>query len=164
MSNTNTDSQGDSGSMKVELLKSGVEIAMTAYDEALRPRAKEVGKTLETLGKTVNVALSPLCGLVWSWEQIEDYVSVTIERKLKERAVPRERITTPDPDVAVPALEALRYSKLRENYANLLATAMDSATARDAHPSFVEILKQLTPDEARILEYLPRRGPARTPS
>jgi hypothetical protein len=35
---------------------------------------------------------------------------------------------------------------------------MDSLHAVDAHPAFVEILKQLTPDEAKILEFLPRVG------
>lgn len=104
------------------------------------------------------MVLSPLRGLVWSWEKIENYVSQTIERKLNERKVPKERIQTPDLDVAVPALEALRYSKLRENFANLLATSMDSATSKQAHPAFVEILKQLTLDEAKILEFLPNVG------
>jgi len=60
--------------------------------------------------------------------------------------------------VAVPAIEALRYTKLKEQYANLIATSMDSATAVEAHPAFVEILKQLTPDEAKILQFFPRIG------
>jgi hypothetical protein len=36
-------------------------------------------------------------------------------------------------------------------YANLLATAMNTETASKAHPAFVSIIGQLTPDEARIL-------------
>jgi hypothetical protein len=112
------------------------------------------GKALGTLSRTVNIALAPLRGLVW--DEIEEWLSATIERKLEERGVPKERITTPNPDVAVPAIEALRYTTLREQYANLLATSMDSATALEAHPAFVEILKQLTPDEAKILQFLPR--------
>jgi Abortive infection alpha len=46
-------------------------------------------------------------------------------------------------------------------YANLLATAMDANRVREAHPAFVEIIRQLTPDEARIVglfketEYFP---------
>ncbi|MCP3959060.1 MAG: DUF4393 domain-containing protein [bacterium] len=148
----------DTESTSGELIKAGVEVVKTAYDDALQPLAKETGKALGTLGKTVNLALSPLRGLVWSWEQIEDYVSTTVERKLQERKVPDERVQTPDPDIAVPALSALRYSKLREHYAELLATAMDSADANEAHPAFVEILRQLTPDEARIVQALPEVG------
>ena len=145
-------------STKGELIKAGAEVVKTAYDDALQPIARETGKALGTLGRTINVALFPLRGLVWSWEQIESYVSETIERKLNERKVPKERIQTPNPDIAVPALETLRYSKLRENFANLLATSMDTETALDAHPAFVEILKQLTPDEAKLLQYLPPKG------
>jgi hypothetical protein len=36
-------------------------------------------------------------------------------------------------------------------YANLLAASMDIRTASGAHPAFVEIIRQLTPDEARIV-------------
>jgi hypothetical protein len=145
-----------------ELMKAGVDVAVEAvklaYDDALKPLAVEVGKALGTVGKTVNMALAPLRGLVWSWEKIEGYVLQNAERILNERGVPGESIGTPDPDIAVPALEALRYSKLRENYVKLLATAMDTTTSAQAHPAFVEVLKQLSPDEARILEYLPRVG------
>lgn len=141
-----------------ELIKAGVELVKMAYDDALKPVSKETGKALGTLGKTVNVALAPLRGLVWSWEKIEEYLGEAVERKLAQRKVPADRITTPDPDIAVPALQALTYSKLRENYANLIATAMDKKTAGDAHPAFVEILKQLTSDEAKILEFLPIVG------
>ena len=117
-----------------ELIKAGVELVKTAYDDALKPIAKEAGKALGTLGKAVNLVLSPLRGLVWSWEKIEGYLGQTIERILEERGVPSDRVRTPDPDVAVPAIEALRYSKLRENYAKLLATSMDADTANEAHP------------------------------
>jgi Abortive infection alpha len=108
-----------------ELVKGAVEVVKTAYGDAVQPMAHEVGKALGTVGRTVNVALSPLRGLVWGWEQIEQFVKAKVEAKLNERKVPTDRIVTPDPDVAVPALEAMRYSKLRENYAGLIATAMD---------------------------------------
>lgn len=141
-----------------ELIKAGVELVKMTYDDALKPVSTETGKALGTLGKSVNVALAPLRGLVWSWEKIEQYLVETVERKLSERNVSADRITTPDPDIAVPAVQALTYSKLRENYANLIATAMDRRTAGDAHPAYVEILKQLTFDETKILEFLPVMG------
>lgn len=140
------------------LIEAGVAVVKVAYDDALKPVSKQVGKALETLGKSINVALSPLRGMVWGWEKIEEYLTITVERKLQERQVSHDHVKTPDPDIAVPAMEALRYTKLRENYANLIATAMNDQTANDAHPSFVEILKQLTPDEAKMLEYLPNVG------
>jgi hypothetical protein len=131
--------------------------APTNQNAVLSP-ADEIDMTLKSMGQTVTAALTPLGALIWNWETIEEYVKTTVERILRERQVPSERIQTPSPDVAVPALEAIRYSKLREQYAMLLATSMDKEAASFAHPAFVEILKQLTPDEARILRFLPKKG------
>lgn len=103
-------------------------------------------------------ALLPLTSLIWDWVKIEEFVRTSVEKILSERQVPPEHIQSPDPDVAIPTVEALRYSKLHYNYAALLATSMDKETANNAHPAFAEILKQLTPDEARILRFLPRVG------
>lgn len=36
-------------------------------------------------------------------------------------------------------------------FANLIANSIDSTTAKNVHPAFVEILKNLSPEEARIL-------------
>ncbi len=47
----------------------------------------------------------------------------------------------------------LVIAQLREMFANLLASAMNSDVSNDVHPSFVEIIKQLSPDEAKILKY-----------
>lgn len=141
-----------------ELIKASAEVIKTIYDDALKPVSTETGKALGTIGRTVNVALSPLRGFVWSWDQIESWLTETVTRKLEERKVSKDRIKTPDPDVAIPAIEAMRYTQLKEQYANLLATAMDSASSQEVHPSFVEILKQLTPDEAKIISFLPSHG------
>ena len=137
-----------------ELIKAGLEVVKIAYSDAVQPLAIETGRALGTIGKTVNIALTPLRGFVWGSEKIESYITSAVEDRLERRGVPAENVVTPNPDVAVPAFEALRYSKLRENFANLLATAMNSESADVAHPAFVEILKQLTMDEAKILRIL----------
>ena len=113
--------------------------AAPIYDDAIQPAAKEIGKSLETVAKAVNVALSPVSALVWGYDQIEEFVSTNVAEKLKK--IPNERIITPDIMIAGPTLEALRYAghkeTLREMYANLLATSLDSEVATFAHPSFV---------------------------
>jgi hypothetical protein len=40
---------------------------------------------------------------------------------------------------------------LKELYLSLLASAMDGRVSADAHPGFVEIIRQLTSEEARLL-------------
>jgi hypothetical protein len=124
------------------------------YEDALQPAARQVGKNLETVTKVITLALAPLAMIIWGYEKIRDYLEPALAERLKY--VPPDRITTPSPNVAGPAIEALRFTAhndtLREMYANLLATAMDSSVAASAHPSFVEVLKQLTSDEVKIME------------
>jgi len=140
---------------KKALIESGTEIIKEAYEDAFKPPAKEIGKALGTIGKGVNVALAPVRGVVWGWEQIEEYIKTKVTEKLEKKGIKEEDIITPDPDIAVPTIEAMRYSKLKNECANLLATSMTKSEAYNVHPSFVEILKQLTPDEVKVLNQLP---------
>lgn len=132
----------------------GLVKAIPVYEDALQPAAKELGKTFETVVKTINLALAPLSGTIWAFEKIKDYVSDSLARKLSN--VKSENIITPDIMVVGPAFEALRYSGqnkiLRELYANLIANSMDKETVEMAHPSFVEIIKNLTSEEALIIQ------------
>ena len=43
--------------------------------------------------------------------------------------------------------------ELQEMFATLIATSMDTRTSGLAHPGYVEVIKQLTPDEARIVRH-----------
>jgi Abortive infection alpha len=69
--------------------------------------------------------------------------------------VPDENLITPPASVAVPALQGLSYTfeepNLKELYLNLLATASDDRRADQAHPVFAEIIKQLAPNETKLL-------------
>ena len=120
------------------------------YQDLAQPAVQEVGSALRD---AVRTALAPLRAFIWGFDKISDYLEQAIEQRLAKLSP--DQIVTPNPMVAGPAIEALRFAGhepiLREMYANLLATAMDANRVRDAHPAFVEIIRQLTPDEARIV-------------
>lgn len=128
--------------------------AIPVYQDTLQPAAKQIGNTLETASKLVNIALFPVRGLVWGYEKIENFVISSVSEKLKN--VPEENIVTPPASIAGPAFEALRFSgedvNLRELYTNLLASAMDSSTQHFVHPAYIEILKNICSDEALLLQ------------
>jgi hypothetical protein len=129
--------------------------AATDFGEEIRPLGRELGRATV---RTVRALLKPLSGLVWGFEQIEDWVSETVASKLQ--AVPSERRVEPRLMLAGPLLESMKYCgsepHLRDLFANLLVTSMDAARATNAHPAFVEMIKQLSPDEARILHAIAR--------
>jgi hypothetical protein len=131
----------------------GVAKAVPVYQDVIQPAAQEFGHALQTVAKTIHIALAPVSALVWGYDQVKEFVSTKVADRLKN--VPPENIVTPKPNIAGPALESLRYTghepSLSELYANLLAAAMDKSSAEGAHPAFVEIIKQLTPDEAKLV-------------
>ncbi|MBU0509097.1 DUF4393 domain-containing protein [bacterium] len=133
----------------------GLAEAFPVYQDLLQPSVCEVGTTLH---KTVKAALVPIHAIVWSCERVAGFIESKVTEKLAK--VPPDRIITPSPLVAGPAIEALRFAgvdeNLREMFATLLATSMDSRTAVAAHPCFVEIIKNLSPDEAKIIHLFAR--------
>ncbi|HJR99976.1 MAG TPA: hypothetical protein VJ780_03490, partial [Flavobacterium sp.] len=81
----------------------GLVKAIPVYQDTLQPAAKEVGKTLGTVAKVVNIALAPITALVWGYDRIEDFISTRVAEKLKN--IPEENIITPPASVVGPAVE-----------------------------------------------------------
>jgi hypothetical protein len=137
----------------------GLAKAVPVYNDAIQPAAKEVGKALGTVTKTVNIALAPIKALIWGYDKIETFVNNKVSEKLSE--IPEERIITPPPEVVGPALESLRFTghqeELRNLFANLIANSMDSVTLKNAHPGFVEVIKNLSSEDAKILKLFTQR-------
>jgi len=152
----------ENGGLIGETAKAVAELAKSVpiYQDAIQPAAKEAGKSLHLVTRAVNAALTPVEGLVWGVEKIRDFVRERVAAKLSN--VPPDEVQEPKPHIAVPAIEALRYtgaeSDLAELYANLLATSMDKATAYRAHPAFVDMIKNMSPDEAKIMRFLALSG------
>jgi len=149
-----SENDDDSTLEKAKALNIGA-VVPELYKDAVSPAAKEIGKGLKTVAQAANIALRPVAGLVWGYEKIEDYVISELPKKLSKRG--GDEIISPEPHLAGPLLESLKYTgykdSLREMYLNLLATSMDKDTAEKAHPSFVEIIRQLSSDEAKLLSH-----------
>src|SRR5258705_4181549 len=86
----------------------GIVEAVPVYQDVVQPAAREVGKGLQTVAKTIHIALAPLAALVWGYEHMSDFLGEALTKRLKN--VPPDRIITPQTTVAGPALEALKYA------------------------------------------------------
>ena len=110
----------------------------------------------DRIPRAINAALSPLR----QWIAQREYNVAETEKLLAKKLenIEPEKIVSPEPYVAVPALQAISYSmnsdELRELYANLLAKSMCIDTKNSVHPSFVEIIRQMSPlDAATSVSY-----------
>lgn len=93
------------------------------------------------------------------YPQLRDEALVELNKLVTEKlnSVSQDCIIPPKPGIAVPALQNASITEeqdIRELYANLLANSMNKVVKHGVHPGFVEIIRQLSPDEAKILRYM----------
>lgn len=141
-------------------LKSVTETFPEIYDDALKPAAKETGKTLSLIPRAINAALAPL----QKWIAQREYSVKEVEKLLTQKLenVDVNKIVSPDAYVAVPALQAISYcmssKELYDLFSNLLSKSMHSDYKERVHPAFVEILKQFSPNDALVLKEIFNSG------
>lgn len=144
---------------KKELLEQTKGVAVEVYKDLGRPVIKPIGEILGFLPRTLKLTLS-------GWEKWlingEESLKMTAEAiAAKVKAIPQEKLVEPEPYVAIPAIQQISYcqnsEELRDLYANLLTASMNADIKWQVHPSFVDIIKQLTPDEAKYLKFLPNQ-------
>lgn len=134
-----------------EILSEIKAVTPEIYKDIAKPAAQEVGNVA---GRTVKALLSPIRGMLWGWEKIEEMIEESIQKRLEN--IPNQHRKTPEPEIAVPAIEALRYTAqnetLREMYLNLIGNSMDDRKSKVVHPSFVELIKQMNSLDAKLFD------------
>lgn len=103
--------------------------------------------------ETIRTLLTPFRDMVWDYDKVLSQLEESLAIKLS--AVPEEKYQKPAAYIAIPTLEASRYAAdsedLKNLYVNIMGNAMHADNAAAVHPSYIDIVKSLTPDEARLL-------------
>jgi len=151
---------GDSMTDPLKEAKDGVvtEVIKAATEN---PQVREAGANLSqaalTITKTINNALLPLAALNFAVEKARTYFAERFQAELltKAAAIPVDEVVEPKASIAGPALQGLAFAheepNLKDMYLSLLTTAMDGRVTGNAHPAFVEVIRQLESEEARLL-------------
>lgn len=132
------------------------ELIKPVYDDLAHPAMMEGGKALGRIPRAINAAFSRLDKWILKKEYSIKETELLLEQKLQNIA--SEKIVPPEPYVAVPALQAISYSmdsaELRNLYANLLARSINVDEKEKVHPSFVEIIKGLSPIDCKVFNFI----------
>lgn len=132
------------------------EISKDTYNDVAKPVLKPAGELIGLIPRAIKAALAPLERWILKKEYNVAETKKLLEQKLEQ--VSPDLIESPEPHIAIPAMQYISYcmdnDKLRDMYASLLANSMNKVVKNGVHPSFVEIIKQLSPDEAKILDYM----------
>ncbi|RKE24374.1 uncharacterized protein DUF4393 [Paraburkholderia sp. BL23I1N1] len=113
-----------------------------------------------TLTRAVNNVLLPIAAVNFGFEKAKRYFESRFAKDLEEKTadIPAEELVEPKASIAGPALQGLAFTHeepdLKAMYLSLLSTAMDKRKNGNAHPAFVELIKQIDPNEVGWLRPL----------
>lgn len=142
-----------------DFIKIGKEVIPNIYDDGAKPAIREIGQFIARPLKLINTLFQPLDIWLLNKEYNIEKTKILLAERLQH--VKPEELVSPEPHVAIPAIIALSYSmdseELRNLYANLLSKAMVLEMKDKVHPSFVEIIKQLSPIDAIVFKEIMER-------
>lgn len=122
------------------------------YSDLASPSVQQVGKALGTVFGLLN---RPLTSLEYGNARRERVLAQNLIRlDSKIAAIAADSVVEIPPEVGVPIVEKLFYvsdDELVNLYTNLLKCAATDELSRFAHPSFVNVVLNLSPDEAKLL-------------
>lgn len=136
------------------------ELVKPIYRDLAQPGVQAIGKALGTIGGVVNAALYPVSLLNAKAEfllkrNIEKY------RILMESQNPENVIEAPV-EISIPVVQKLAQTQNEELvrlYLELLASASLSDRVHTAHPAFVQVIANMGPDEAKLIEHFRSTNP-----
>lgn len=132
------------------------EVAKKAYDDALSSPIKEASGMATDILKGLRLFTAPFAMMANFRERLLE----TLEECRQK--VPVERQVECPPEIAGPVIEKLRFlapeNELRQLFLNLLSASIDRERQSKAHPSFVNIIGQLSRDEALLLKAIAHWG------
>lgn len=149
--------------MEPEIVKTTIpplkDLLPEVYGDALKPGMKAVG---HAVGDALELCLLPIIALGY----IPKVAKACLEKHLhsfeeKLNMIPEEKKADIHPQISIPVIQKLLYTTndtIADLFINLLASSANIDMCSNAHPGFVEIISQISPDEAKIIKYLKGRN------
>ncbi|OME86941.1 hypothetical protein BK120_08435 [Paenibacillus sp. FSL A5-0031] len=125
------------------------------YEDIAQPSARKIGLALETL---TEFGYSLTLPIKLRSEKARLNFEKSIKLMAEELSTTSENDIIPSPsEISVPIMEQLPYTnndELRSLFVRLLVKSATLRTVHMAHPSFINVIKNLSEDEAKILDNL----------
>jgi hypothetical protein len=127
----------------------GQDTVKKIYEDGLSPAVQEGGKALADVVKGLRLFTAPFQLMGAYQDRLVKYLD-----KVREGVAEEKQIQAPA-FISGPIIEKLKYLEeenyLTDLYLNLLSRAINKERINEAHPAFLHIIDQLSPDEAHIL-------------
>jgi len=139
----------------MDLVPLDKEIQKKVYDDLFSPSLQQAWKALWNIASLVTTITLPIMYLNHYANEIFRNNIEKLNNKLK--GVLDENIIETQPEIWVPILEKLTYTKnekISDLFLELLKKASNKNEISLVHPKYIKIIENLSEDEALILEYL----------
>lgn len=143
----------------IEVVEKAVNIIDKAPIDDVSKKAisENLGSAAVTVSCVIKNALLPLKGFNWMIEKAEQFFEKDVKERIKK--IPEENLITPKNSLVGNTLESIKYLEndeqyLKDMYASLLANACDKTKVDSVHPSFIEIIRQLSYRDVLLLEFI----------
>lgn len=127
----------------------GAETVKKIYDDGLSQPVQETGKMLTDFIKAARLFTAPFQLLASYQDRLSKYFENI------KNSVPVENQIEAPASLSGPIIDRLKYldeqNYLTSLYINLLTRAIDKERINEAHPAFLHIIDQLSPDEVFLL-------------
>ena len=142
----------------LDLVKTTPNILGQIYEDLAQPSVRAVGSALGTVFEFSSSILLPVKLLN---EKVKSNFAKNLnDYKKKLEEVPEEKRCEVHPQIGTPIVEKLTYTtneEIADLFTTLLVNASNIDMVNTAHPSFVNMIERLSPDEAQIIKYLKGR-------
>ncbi|MUK51501.1 Abi-alpha family protein [Aliivibrio fischeri] len=139
----------------LDAVKSAPKVIEKAYSDGVSDTLQEASKIGVDAVKTIRLALFPMQFTAMAQDRLSRYISRAM------MAVPEDDRISPPESLILPIADRLKYQEeenpLTDVYLNLLSRAMDKERIGEAHPAFINIINQLSPDEVLLLNQIGKK-------
>lgn len=137
----------------------GKELIEMVYPDLAQPATKKAGQALETVFEFGNTILLPL-------KLINTKANLLFNRHMEKyrkklESIEEEKIAIVPPTLGLKIMDELftvTNDEIADMFTTLLANASSTDMVEKAHPSFVDVIKNLSVDEAKIINAVYARG------
>ncbi len=110
-----------------------------------------------TLGNSIDGIFRLVFNPVLKYQIKSETTLINYKEQIRNNvsSIPKENLVEPPLNIVGPALESSKFyidtDEIRNMFAKLISSSMDDRINKSAHPSFIEIIKQLSPLDAQTL-------------
>ncbi len=118
--------------------------------------ASAAGSIGEVTASAIEIFLDPFRVTIYGYNKLKEKFIPKVIEYLEN--IPSENLVSPEESIAGPLLEAAKFktndTEISNLFAALLTSSMDTRVKSHVHPSYVQIINEMSSDEAKILKYL----------